>query len=99
MQQEGSGLVDRFLNKPEDTYYSGTKVGKYIGMGYAAPTAHLALAYQSMTRGDEALVIDFCNNYTQLLGMGFSPAVAAGALVRAKNDAAAAADLCLSSAS
>lgn len=40
-------------------------------------------------------VIDFCNNYTQLLGMGFSPSMAAGALVRSRNDATAAADLCL----
>jgi hypothetical protein len=44
-------------------------------------------------------VVDFCNNYTQLIGMGFSPALAAGALVRSKNDAAAAADLCLASTS
>lgn len=44
-------------------------------------------------------VVDFCNNYTQLLGMGFSPAVAAGALVKAKNDATAATDLCLATSS
>lgn len=44
-------------------------------------------------------VVDFCNNYTQLLGMGFSPAVAAGALVRTKNDVTAATDICLASTS
>jgi hypothetical protein len=44
-------------------------------------------------------VVDFCNNYTQLLGMGFSPAVAAGALVRTKNDATAATDICLATTS
>jgi hypothetical protein len=99
MQAEASGLVERFLAKPEDTHYAGTKVGKFLGMGYAAPTVHLALAYQAATRGDEAQVVDFCNNYTQLLGMGFGPALAAGALVRAKNDAAAAAELCLAATS
>jgi hypothetical protein len=74
-------------------------VGKYVAMGYSAPAVHLALAYQASTRGGEAAVVDFCNNYTQLLGMGFSPALAAGALLRAKNDATAAADLCLAAAS
>lgn len=67
-------------------------------MGYPAAAVHLALAYQASVRGDEACVIDFCNNYTQLLGMGFGPAAAGGALVRAKNDATAAADLCLAAA-
>lgn len=41
-------------------------------------------------------VVDFCNNYTQLLGMGFAPTAAAGALVKTKNDLSAATELCLS---
>lgn len=44
-------------------------------------------------------VVGFCNNYTQLLDMGFSPAVAAGALVCTKNDATAATDNCLATTS
>lgn len=95
MQQEASGLVDRFLSKPEDAGAAGPRAGRFVAMGYSAPAVHLALAYQASVRGDDATVIDFCNNYTQLLGMGFGPALAAGALVRAKNDATAAADLCL----
>ncbi|KAI8467309.1 MAG: hypothetical protein J3K34DRAFT_430993 [Monoraphidium minutum] len=99
MQQEGSSLVDRFLAKPEESYHAGTKAGKYVAMGYAPAAVHLALAYQAQSRGDDAAAVDFCNNYTQLLGMGFAPELAAGALVRAKNDAAAAADICLAAAS
>jgi hypothetical protein len=41
-------------------------------------------------------IVDFCNHYTQLLGMGFGPSLAAGALVKTKNDLSAATDLCLS---
>jgi hypothetical protein len=41
---------------PQDTYYSGSKVGKYVAMGYSVPAVHLALAYQASTRGDEAQV-------------------------------------------
>jgi hypothetical protein len=44
-------------------------------------------------------VVDFCNNYTQLLGMGFGPSIAAGALAKTKNDLSAATDLCLSASS
>jgi hypothetical protein len=44
-------------------------------------------------------VVGFCNTYTQLLGMGFSPAVAAEALVRTQNDATAATDICLAATS
>lgn len=109
MQQEGSGLVDRFLGKPEvrarqeiagaptnggrggrgtcvrwraaeqearahadaapkplsprlpprpqDTYYTGTKAGKYIAMGYTPAAVQLALAYSAQqARNDEAQV-------------------------------------------
>jgi hypothetical protein len=41
-------------------------------------------------------IVDFCNHYTQLQGMGFGPSLAAGALVKTKNDLSAATDLCLS---
>lgn len=119
MQQEASGLVERFLAQPEggagaagaagpstaagagggSSSAAGTRAGKFVAMGYTPAAVHLALAYQASVRGDDAAVIDFCNGYTQLLGMGFGPALAAGALARAKNDAAAAADLCLAASS
>ncbi len=47
----------------------------------------------------ETQVVDFCNNYTQLLGMGFSPSLAAGALVKTKNNVNEATELCLSASS
>lgn len=43
-------------------------------------------------------VVDFCNNYTQLLGMGFGPATAAGALAKTRNDLNAATEICLGEA-
>jgi hypothetical protein len=44
------------LNPVQDAYYAGTKVGKYVGMGYTPAAVHQALAYQAQTRGDEAQV-------------------------------------------
>lgn len=55
----------------------------------------VAAAEAAAARDPDAVVVDFCNNYTQLLGMGFRPAVAAGALVRVGNDLNAATDACL----
>jgi hypothetical protein len=55
----------------------------------------VAVAEAAAARDPDAVVVDFCNNYTQLLGMGFRPAVAAGALVRVGNDLSAATDACL----
>lgn len=58
----------------------------------------VAAAEAAAARDPDAVVVDFCNNYTQLLGMGFRPAVAAGALVRVGNDLNAATDACLAAA-
>lgn len=41
---------------PQEGYYTGTKVGKFISMGYNPACVHLALAYQATTRGDDAQV-------------------------------------------
>jgi hypothetical protein len=41
-------------------------------------------------------IADFCSNYEALLGMGFAPSLAVGALLKTKNDMNAAPELCLS---
>jgi hypothetical protein len=92
---EASTSLDSFLAKPEEAYYKDAAAGRFIGMGFTPAAVALGLAYQSATRGDESRVVDFCNNYSQLLGMGFAPALAGGALVRTGNDVSAAAEMCL----
>lgn len=41
-------------------------------------------------------VVEFCRNYRQLKSMGFAPATVAGALMRHRDDLAAATESCLS---
>ncbi len=72
------------------------RAGKYIGMGFSATAVSLAMAYAAATKtGGDAVVVDFCNNINQLTAMGFSAAVAAGALGLAQNDMQAATDALL----
>jgi len=96
MQDEASTSVDTFLKKAEQSYYSDTKAAKFLSMGFKVSTVHLAMAYRSSQGGDDNTIVDFCNNYESLLGMGFAPSLAVGALLKTKNDMNAAPELCLS---
>eukprot|EP00877_Chromochloris_zofingiensis_P012301 jgi/Chrzof1/7324/Cz02g19130.t1 len=99
MQDEAETSYNAFFATSEEKYYKDTKMGKFISMGYSPTAVSLGLAYQSSSGGDGSKVVDFCNNYTQLLGMGFSPAMSAGALMKTKNDINAATELCLAASS
>ena len=40
-------------------------------------------------------VVEFANNYRELTSMGYNPVLAAGALLKSKNDLPAATETCL----
>ncbi|WIA10329.1 hypothetical protein OEZ85_010521 [Tetradesmus obliquus] len=94
MSADASTSIDSFLAKSEDTFYESTKASKFTHAGFSPAVVNLALAYHAAERGDDSQILAFCENFKTLTQeMAFSPALAAGALVKSKNDLAAAANL------
>lgn len=68
---------------------------RYTQMGYEHEEVAMALAAQAGQEEDEDQVVDFLKNYRQLKSMGFQAPVVTGALIRHKDDLAAATEACL----
>eukprot|EP00882_Tetradesmus_deserticola_P031660 GHRQ01035814.1.p3 GENE.GHRQ01035814.1~~GHRQ01035814.1.p3 ORF type:complete len:113 (+),score=37.03 GHRQ01035814.1:1599-1937(+) len=78
----------------QETFYESTKASKFTHAGFSPAVVNLALAYHAAERGDDSQILVFCENLKTLTQeMSFSPALAAGALMKTKNDLAAAANL------
>lgn len=91
---DAAASFDAFLSNSEESYYTNTKASKFIEAGHSPAAVNLALSYHAANRGDEAQIKAFCDNYKTLTQeMSFDTALAAGALVKAKNDVAAAVNL------
>eukprot|EP00775_Hariotina_reticulata_P011628 gene11628-11772_t len=93
MSNDASASFDTFLAKPEDTYYDNTKASKFTRLGFSPAIVNLALAYHAANKGDDNQIVQFCENYKTLTeDMSFKAQLAAGALIKMKNDLAAAAN-------
>eukprot|EP00882_Tetradesmus_deserticola_P015895 GHRQ01016951.1.p1 GENE.GHRQ01016951.1~~GHRQ01016951.1.p1 ORF type:complete len:195 (+),score=50.41 GHRQ01016951.1:1078-1662(+) len=94
LSHDASTSFDSFLAKPEDMFYESTRASKFTHAGFSPAVVNLALAYHAAERGDDSQILAFCENFKTLMQeMSFSPALAAGALMKTKNDLAAAANL------
>ncbi|KAF8069411.1 hypothetical protein HT031_001526 [Scenedesmus sp. PABB004] len=95
MAADASTSFDAFLAKPEDSFYDNTKAARFVRAGFSPAVVNLALAYHAANRGGgDDQIMAFCENFRTLTQeMSFSAALAAGALVKTKNDLAAAANL------
>jgi hypothetical protein len=68
---------------------------RYMQMGYEREEVAMALAAHD-GQEEQGQVIEFCRQYRQLRSMGFAPPLVAGALMRHRDDLAAATEACLS---
>ncbi|GAX73498.1 hypothetical protein CEUSTIGMA_g950.t1 [Chlamydomonas eustigma] len=78
--------VENFLKGSQPGALEDARVKKYMDMGYKRSEASLGLAYVQHANLREAEAVEFITNFRQLVAsMGYSPSLAAGALMRNNN--------------
>jgi len=94
--QAGSSDVQAFLDSAEPSSIADPLIATYTAMGFTHDQSALSVAYTKLhprAKDDEA--VDFANNYRELTSMGYSPTMAAGALLMSENRLPEATETCL----
>mmetsp|Transcript_37676 Transcript_37676/g.95228 ORF Transcript_37676/g.95228 Transcript_37676/m.95228 type:complete len:193 (-) Transcript_37676:24-602(-) len=87
--------VEEFFKTADMSDMQDEGIRQFTDMGFSRAQASLGIAFCSALKLNQSEVPDFASNYGQLGGMGYDMPVVVGALVRAKNDAGQATEMCL----
>lgn len=92
MNVESTKNLEGFLSQP--SVINPPQLSRLTAMGYPRLAVTFALGMYDSNR-DETKIVDFCTNYNKLMGMGFDPTMALGALAKSRSYEEAA-DMCAS---
>jgi len=96
IEQAGTNDVEDFFMAAEPSSYTDPTIRQFTDMGVSRGQAAVGLAYSQQAKLSQAEAVEFATNLKELMSMGYGMALATGALLRNKNNLAAATEMCLS---